>query len=339
MVWVFRVARAARTGERFKPPWRVAAGVLLEAVPNLSMGPDDPALRAILDALEEAASPGWALLDVHADADHARTVLTLAGAPVPLGRALGTLVGAAVAHGTLEGHTGVHPRVGVLDVLPVVPLHDARWADATRLARTLEPRLLASGIPVYRYGLLAASPPRARLVTYRRAWQAGTPLEPDASPERPVPSLGVTCLGVRGPLVAVNVALSTTDLEAGARIAASVRTSGGGPPGVQALAFPLASRGGQVQVSMNLSSPFETGLPTALAAVREAAARTGVETGETELVGLAPAASLGDDPAALGLPRAPTSLEDALAGAGLPSTRLTAPRAPPEGSGTARSAP
>ncbi|MDX1610818.1 MAG: glutamate formimidoyltransferase, partial [Candidatus Thermoplasmatota archaeon] len=101
--------------------------MLVEAVPNLSLTPEDPGLDEVLDALARAHEPGWALLDVHADKDHGRTVLTLAGAPAPLSRALEVMIETTLAVGDITAHQGVHPRVGLVDVLPLIPLHQARW--------------------------------------------------------------------------------------------------------------------------------------------------------------------------------------------------------------------
>lgn len=298
--------------------------MLLEAVPNLQLGPEDPARDAVLEVLEARASPGWALLDVHSDGDHRRTVLTLAGAPSPLAGALTTLVDAAVEHGDLGGGQGVHPRIGLIDVVPIVPLVGARWQDAARLATTAGHHLAGHGIPVHTYGRIASRPEHRVLAPIRRAYRQGTPPPPAMGPGEPHPRLGAACVGVRGLLVAYNVLLDTRDRALGAQVARGVRESSGGLAGVQALAFPLASQGGRLQVSCNLTDPQATGPAQLFQRVTELAEAEGVDVLGGELVGLAPRACLPDQPARMGLASPPRSLEAELGAAGLPET-LEAP--------------
>lgn len=297
--------------------------MLLEAVPNLSLGPQDTALESVLAWLEEQASPGWALLDTHTDVDHRRTVLTLAGAPAPLTRVLSGLGKRIEAEASLQGHTGVHPRVGLLDVLPIVPLSGARWQDARRTALQLAHRFAGRGIPVYRYAKLQADPARSSLATIRGHVEffgrTETPvLPPDLGPEHLHPRMGACCIGVRSLLIAYNVLLDTDDLEQGRAIAGSLRPANGGLAGVQALAFPLASQADRVQVSTNITDAEATTPADVYAAVQERAERSGIEVLSGELVGLAPTRALPADPAAMGLQARPESLEDRLRAHGFP---------------------
>jgi len=305
---------ATRTVETAGPH---AGRVLLEAVPNVSLGPQDEALEAVLDALEARASPGWALLDVHTDPDHHRTVLTMAGARAPLLEAHRTLVDALIEHASLAGHVGVHPRLGMLDVAPFVAL-DAKPQDTLDTARALADRLAAASIPAYGFGGLAQRPERRELATIRRENRTTRPGQrppapPDFGPESFHETMGAACVGQRGLLVAYNVLLDTTDLHAGNRIARQIRASNGGLPGVQALAFPLASREDRVQVSTNITDVGERTCADAYEAVTARARELDVPVLGGELVGLAPEAALPEDPQRMGLDERPASLEAVLA--------------------------
>lgn len=298
--------------------------MLLEAVPNLSLGPEDPALDVVLEALEDAASPGWAHLDTHTDPDHNRTVLTLAGAPVPLLRVVETMVDACFEAADLEGHTGVHPRVGLVDVVPFVALHQARPRDAKRVARQAAVHIAGRDVPVYFYGDLVPPPGQARLAQLRARlkgpYHAEGPLDPmpDMGPDRIHPRHGVACVGARSLLIAYNVVLDTTDKALGDGIARTIREKDGGMPGLQAMAFPLEHEGGRIQVSCNITDVEALGPADVFARVRELAAEAGVGVVEGELVGLAPDRVLPEDPAEMGLQARPGSIEDRLAEHGLP---------------------
>ncbi len=297
--------------------------MLLEAVPNLSLGPGSPALDAVRGRLDAEASPGWAHLDTHTDPDHNRTVLTLAGAPSPITRVLARLVDALLEHGSLVGHEGVHPRIGLLDVLPLVRLDQARDRDARRVARQAAQHLARDEIPVMYYGDLATRPERGALAWFRKRVRftgEPDPLEvpPDAGPSRLHPTMGAACVGVRDPLVAYNVLLDTTDRDLGERIARGLRPANGGLPGVQALAFPLPSKDDRVQVSTNITDTHQATPADVFGAVTEQARRAGVEVIGGELVGLAPKRCLPEDPSRMGLDERPISLEAHLDREGLP---------------------
>ncbi len=269
---------------------------MLLAVPNVSEGAD----AATLDAIGAAFASGAArVLDRHADADHGRAVFTLAGAPGTLHDAL--LAGAreAVARIDLRGHAGAHPRVGALDVAPVVYLGDADRGAACAEALVLADRLGAElGLPVLLYGLLAGGRTRAQLRRggpgeLARRLAAGE-LAPDFGPARAHPSAGAVLVAARAPLVAFNLELAPPATEADAReVAAAVREGGThGLPGVRALGLALSARGGVAQVSCNVEDHRTVPLARLLEAVERLA-----PVAEAELVGLAPAAALEGWPA------------------------------------------
>ena len=262
----------------------------LEAVPNFSEGRDRSAIDAIGAALSERAR----LLDVHVDVDHNRSVFTLGGQEEELVEALVAGVAVARERIDLRRHEGAHPRVGAADVVPLVAVRAedverARTA-ALELARRVGEEL---ELPVFLYGEVGAGrgPVFFRSggpAELQRRIDAGE-LSPDFGPSRLGPSAGAVLVGARRPLIAFNVNLQTDDLEAARQIAAVVRETGGGFPGVRALGFALPSRG-IVQVSMNVEDPERVGLHEVVARVRAEAAERGVETAGSELVGLLPAA-------------------------------------------------
>jgi glutamate formiminotransferase len=294
--------------------------VLLECVPNVSLGPQDDALAQVLADIEAAQGPGCRLLDVHADRDHRRSVLTLAGAPAPLLGVVDELAASLETHASLAGHEGVHPRVGLLDVVPFVAL-DAPRREAHRVAETAMRRLAGRSVPTYAYAELARRSRTRELADVRRAFAAAepghpVPLAPDQGPGRLHPRMGAACVGVRDPLIAYNVVLDTRSLEVGQAIARAIRASGGGLPGVQALAFGLASRGDRVQVSTNITDAHATSTSDVLSRVRQEAEEHGAGVVDGELVGLAPREGLPKTSSQAGLGTEPVSLEDALHEAG-----------------------
>jgi glutamate formiminotransferase len=226
---------------------------------------------------------GARLLDVHADPHHHRSVFTLAGAPGRLHEALLEGAREAVERIDLGRHEGVHPRVGVLDVAPIVHRTDADRGAAAAEALLLAHRLGRDlQLPVYLYGALAGGRARASL----RAPNALAGLAPDYGPPRLHPTAGATLVAARPPLVAFNVELAPpATLEDAKRIAADIREGGAhGLLGVRALGL----RAGElVQVSTNIEDHRRTTAADVVAAVARHA-----PVAQAELVGLAPAAAL-----------------------------------------------
>jgi glutamate formiminotransferase len=232
---------------------------MLECVMNVSEGRD----QAALDHLDAAARPD--LLDRHTDADHHRSVFTLAGADAA--RRVARL---AVDELDIRSHAGVHPRLGVVDVVPFVPLADDGLAEALRARDDFAAWAVEElGVPCFLYG------PQRSLPAIRR--DAFTSLAPDLGPAEPHPTAGAMCVGARDPLVAYNVWLADDDLALARRIASEIRS-----PLLRVLGL---RAGGGVQVSMNLVAPRRLGPDEAYDLV---AARAPV--GRAELVGLLPEA-------------------------------------------------
>ena len=251
-------------------------GAVLECVVNVSEGRD----RAVLAAL--AAAGGGALLDVHSDAHHHRSVLTLAGPDVEA--AARRVVAEAVARIDLTVHAGAHPRFGAADVVPFVPLEGSTDADAVRARDALAAWVGAElGVPCFLYG------PERSLPDVRREAFGG--LRPATGPDRPHPTAGAVAVGARPVLVAFNVWLETgATVEQARRVAREVRG-----PALRALGLDV---GGRAQVSCNLVDPLRLGPDGAYDAVAASAAAAGVRVHGAEVVGLVPAGVLAAVPPA-----------------------------------------
>jgi glutamate formiminotransferase len=288
--------------------------IALLAVPNVSEGRDEEAIRRIGEAF--GGAPGVRLLDLHSDRDHQRSVFTLLGGPGTLAPALLSGAREAIARIDLARHTGAHPRIGALDIAPIVHLRQATVGAACAEALVVGDRLGEElALPVFLYGALGGGRTRAELrrggaAELARRMAAGE-LTPDFGPGEPHPTAGAVLVGARPPLVAFNVELAApASREDARRVAAAIREGGAaGFPGLRALGLWLEEP--QVaQVSMNIEDP----LAARLAAVVEAIAHQATPA-RAEVVGLAPAAALEGFPAGLPLHSAGT-IEDALAAAG-----------------------
>jgi glutamate formiminotransferase len=267
---------------------------LFETVPNFSEGKDAAKISRITEAV--GAVSGVRILGLHSDADHNRSVLTFAGEENPVLDGAIALAKACAAELDLASQSGEHPRMGVLDVLPFVPLEGATMDDAVRLAHRAGEGLGSIGFPVFLYGFAATTQHRRSLPDIRRGGYGGVssrleePLwKPDYGPQTLDPRRGAVAVGARPFLVAFNAYLDTDEVEVARTVARRVRESGGGLPAVRALGFGV---GGKAQVSMNLTDLEQTPIPVALEAVRSAAAGLGASVESTELVGLAPLEAL-----------------------------------------------
>ena len=285
---------------------------LLTAVPNVSDGTDLAALAAVGAAFEQSGG-AQLLAEPHSDPDHGRTVFTLAGEPGQIASGLVDGARAALERFDLTDHLGSHPNVGVVDVVPLVFLDEARrgaamaeaLVTADLLARELD-------LPIFLYGPLADGRTRAELrsggINGMTARIASGELRPDFGPHEVDPSKGVTLVGARPPLVAFNVELAAPATLADAKaIAAQLREGGeSGLPGLKAIGLDLPARGGVAQVSMNIEDHRALVLADVVAAISDRA-----EVSEAELVGLAPRAAFDGWPESV-ICRNRATLEDAL---------------------------
>lgn len=277
---------------------------LIEAVPNFSEGRRPEVIGAIVAAIQ---TPGVMLLDVTSDADHNRTVVTVAGPPEAVVEGAFQAVKCAAHQIDMFQQRGAHPRLGATDVLPLVPLEGISLEEcavrATELGRRIGEELR---IPVYLYEASARRPERRNLANIRRG-EFETLLneivlperQPDFGPAR-LDSAGATVVGARRFLVAWNFFLATGDVRVAQQIATVIRERDGGLPGVRALGLLVD---GQAQVSVNLVDYTKTPLHKLVDAVHRLADRYDTSVIRCELIGLLPQEVMMQAAAsALGLP-------------------------------------
>ena len=270
---------------------------LVESVPNVSEGQKQETIEAIAAAVREVERVR--LLDVDPDPDHNRTVYTLVGEPEGVRAAILAMFEVAVSRIDLRTHSGQHPRMGAVDVVPLVPVRGVTMEECVELSRRLGQEIWDRfRVPVYLYEESATRPERRDLAQIRKGEFEGFSEKikrPEWAPDFGEPTLhptaGVTAVGAREFLIAFNVNLGTSDLKVAKAIARAVRGSSGGLRYVKALGFELAERG-IVQVSMNLTDYKKTPIPRVLELVRREAARYGVPVIGTEIVGMVPQAAL-----------------------------------------------
>ncbi len=265
------------------------------AVPNVSEGHD----RGVIAELQAAiVRPRVRVVNVHSDPDHNRSVFTVVGEPLAVQDAMVDLAAACMDHIDIRRVRGVHPRIGALDIVPIVAVAPEDMPVACELAAGIAQRIGDElQLPVFRYGEIATGPARTRPHDFRTggldrlAERIDDDLPPDDGPPRLHATAGAVLVGARDPLIALNVWLPEGSLQDARAIAARVREAGGGPPGLRALGLYL-QEAGAAQVSMNLEDFRRTPPAVAIRAVHREAERLGVVVGETELVGLMPREAL-----------------------------------------------
>jgi glutamate formiminotransferase / 5-formyltetrahydrofolate cyclo-ligase len=272
---------------------------LVESVPNVSEGRRLDVVERLAEAV--SAVPEVHLLDQTSDASHNRSVFTLAGPAGAVSKALEGLVGAAIDEIDMNKHSGEHPRIGAVDVIPFVPLRDTSMDDTVEIARTFGKAVAERfDLPVYLYADAATRGERVKLADVRRGQYEGLKSEisqrgrePDFGPPRMHPTAGAVAVGARPFLIAYNINLESPDKDLAIRIARRIRESGGGLPRVQANGFFIEELG-RAQVSMNLLDFRTTPLWRVWETVRAEAAEDAIELAESELIGLAPLAAFLD---------------------------------------------
>jgi glutamate formiminotransferase len=270
---------------------------IIECVPNVSEGRRPEVVDALLQAVRSAS--GVRVLDASSDPSHNRSVFTMAGDADAVKAAVLALVAAAVERIDLRTHTGEHPRLGAVDVVPFIPIEGATMADCVALARDTAAGVATRfAIPVFLYEEAAASPARRNLEDIRRGEFEGLATKmsspewaPDYGPRQPHPSAGAVVIGARMPLIAFNINLATDRLDVAKKIASAIRHSSGGFRFVKAMGIALDDRG-IVQVSINLTNYEKTPMHRVFDAVRREAERYGVTVLESEIIGLTPQAAL-----------------------------------------------
>ena len=273
---------------------------LVECVPNFSEGRDEQIITAIADAAR--AVHGAAVPHVDSNADANRTVLTIAGSPQAVAEAAYRAIQTAAGLIDMTAHQGAHPRIGATDVCPFVPLEGISLDECTDLARSVGARIGNElRIPAFLYGAAAASSARRSLAYLRRGEYEGLPqrltdpkFRPDYGPGVFNARSGAIAVGARPLLIAFNVCLGSSNVDAATEIAAKVRENSDTEhslPGVRAIGWSMPVYG-CAQVSMNLTDYIRTPPHVALERVREEAGKLGEKVTGSELIGMLPLEAL-----------------------------------------------
>ncbi len=276
----------------------MSEGPIVECVPNFSEGADAEKIREIVRAMRV---DGVHLLDYSLDADHNRSVVTIAGAPEAVVESAIRGAGKAAELIDLTKQTGVHPRIGAADVIPFVPVKGISLVQCAMLARQAGMGIWHRyNVPIYYYEAAAARPDRVNLEDVRRGQFEGLLRDSvkDATrrPDMGGPELhrtaGATAVGARKFLIAYNVYLKTAGHEANVSVARAIakdiRASNGGLLGVKAMGV-MAN--GRAQVSMNITDFQQTPMSKVHATVTEIAHKHGAEIAGAEIIGLIPEAA------------------------------------------------
>ena len=272
---------------------------IIECVPNISEGRNMEIVEAVVDEIRN--TPGVTLLDYSSDANHNRSVLTFFGNPEGVEEAAVKVAKKAVELIDLNKHSGEHPRMGAVDVIPFIPLREATQEECVELSRRTAERVWKeAGLPVFLYEASASSPSRQNLAAIRKGQFEGMAekvqqegWEPDFGGKSIHPTGGVVAIGARMPLVAFNINLGTSDIHIAKAIAKIIRQSSGGLACVKALGVMLEDRN-LAQVSINMTDTSRTPLYRVLELVRAEAHRYGVGIVGTEIIGLTPLRALCD---------------------------------------------
>ncbi len=267
---------------------------VVECVPNFSEGRDARRVEAIVAAMRV---DGVRLLDWSKDADHNRSVVTIAGAPTAVLESAVRGVGKAVELIDLTTQEGLHPRIGAADVVPFVPVTGIKLEQCVMLARQAGLEIWRRfGVPVYFYESAASRPDRANLDDVRRGQFEGlrdavrkeAARRPDLGGPGLHPTAGACAVGARRFLVAYNVYFDSADVAVVRAIAREVRAAFGGPHSVKALGL-LAH--GRAQLTLNITDFQATPVSQVYSTVSRLALKHKTAPVEGEVVGLIPEAA------------------------------------------------
>lgn len=271
----------------------------LMAEVNFSEGKDQSLIGQVRDAMLDGEP--IELMEISSDADHNRTVFTFKGEPRAVLEATKRLSAKAVELIDMAKHTGAHPRIGAVDVVPFIPVKDVTIDEALEICREYGKFMGQLGVSVYYYEDAATREERKNLPKIRKGQYEGLEEKlkdpdwvPDEGPATFNAKSGATVTGVRFPLVAFNVNLQTKDLEIGKKIVKAVRAATGGYQHVRAIALTLEDRGGIVQVSMNLTNYEKTPIHRVFETIKSEASQYGVSVLDCDLVGPVPVYALQD---------------------------------------------
>ena len=275
---------------------------IIECVPNFSEGRDKEKIESIADCFR--GKSGVKLLDYSGDADHNRSVVTVAGEPEAIKYAVIEAIGKAIELIDLNKHSGEHPRMGAVDVVPFIPIKNVTIDEAIALSQEVAKEVgVRFNLPVFLYEASATTQHRENLADIRRGEFEGlsdkmrlTEWKSDFGPETPHPTAGVVAIGARKPLIAYNINLNTNNIKIANAIAKKVRHSSGGMRYCKAIGIYLKERD-LAQVSTNLTDYTKTSIYSVHEMVRMEAKRYGVSIIGSEVIGLVPMAALAESAA------------------------------------------
>ena len=276
---------------------------IIESIPNISNGRDKEVIEACVDQIRN--TPGCTLLDYSSDESHNRSDITYIGNAESVEEASVKLVKKAAELIDLNHHTGEHPRMGAVDVMPFLPIKDCTTEDCIELSKRVGARIAdEAGVPVFLYEQSATRPERQNLVTIRKGQFEGMAekvqqpdWEPDFGGRRIHPTAGVIAVGARPPLIAFNLDLDTDDVQIAKKIANIIREARGGFKCVKSMGFEIEDEETgkkYAQVSCNMTNYQQTPLYRVVETVKSEAARYGVHITKCEIVGLCPMKALTD---------------------------------------------
>lgn len=265
---------------------------IIQAIPNFSEGRDKEKIEKIVDSVRNTNEVK--LVDYSSDESHNRSVVTLLGSPEGIVDALYNLAKATCEHIDMSNHEGGHPRMGALDVVPLVPVKGLTMDETVEYARQVGEKIGNLGVPVYLYEYAAQKDDRKNLANVRKGQYEGffekikdENWKPDFGPNQMNQKSGATAVSAREHLIAFNVNLSTSDLSIADRIAKKVRHIGGGLRFVKAMGILLEDRN-IAQVSMNLVNYKKSSIYSVVELIKIEAKRYGVNVIGTEVIGLVP---------------------------------------------------
>ena len=272
---------------------------ILECVPNFSEGRDLEIIKKIIEPFR--AQKGVKLLDYQMDEDHNRSVVTVVGEPQALKVSVIESVGIAIDLIDMRTHTGQHPRMGAIDVVPFIPVQDISMQETIEFSKAVAEEVAEKyNLPIFLYEKSAKKTERQNLAAIRKGQFEGMTEKikqqqwtPDYGPVEIHPTAGVTAMGARMPLVAFNVNLDTKQIEIANQIAKKVRHISGGLRHCKAIGIELKDRG-IVQVSLNMTDYTQTALYRVFELIKIEAQRYGVNVVGSQIIGLVPMKALVD---------------------------------------------
>lgn len=265
---------------------------IVECVVNYSEGRNKEVIDSITSVF---IAEGIKLLNVEADSDYNRVVVTVAGEPQAVKEKVVESVLLATRLIDMNVHVGQHPRMGATDVVPFIPIKNMSMAECVTLAKEVgELIALHANVPVFLYEAAATAIHRENLADIRKGEYEGMAKKmtddrwkPDFGPDQPHSTAGVVAVGARMPLIAFNIDLATTDVSIANKIAKAIRNSSGGYRYIKAGGVEVKERG-LVQVTMNITDYTKTPIYRVFETVKMEAMRYGVAVCGSEIVGLVP---------------------------------------------------